>query len=231
MTTTKLQCDGEEIAVRQFTNGRPVRGSVLMMHGAGLANMERTLLLAQDLADAGFGVTAFDFSGHGASSGALCELSLERRFTQACQVIDRLIGRDQSLTLIGFSMSGQTIGDLLAEYGERVIAIGLCSPAVYSQAAWPLLFDDEFTRSIRTEGAWRDSSALNEFAKFSGRAVLATPEDDSVIPSDVTAAIERSLKLTSDFKRLVFHEAEHRLGVHFAKNLKSRATIIAALTR
>jgi uncharacterized protein len=226
-----LDCDGETLGLAQIPARTRRLGSLLLMHGAGVATMERTLPLCEELADSGFDVTTFDFSGHGSSTGRLDELSLERRFAQACSVIDHVVDREQPLNLVGFSMSGQTVGDLLREYGDRVARIALCSPAVYSRESWQLSFNDDFTRAIRIEGAWRSSTALTEFGKFDGQSVLALPGEDSIIPVEVTVAIEAALGCCSArFSRLVVPKAGHQLGTHFATNEASRSLLVQTLS-
>ncbi|GAA2370844.1 alpha/beta hydrolase [Streptomyces cuspidosporus] len=69
------------------------RARVVIMHGAGIGSQQRSLPLARDFAAAGHASLAFDFSGHGRSSGTLEELSLERRLRQALAVIEAFTGR------------------------------------------------------------------------------------------------------------------------------------------
>ncbi|WP_431046358.1 alpha/beta hydrolase [Streptomyces sp. P1-3] len=118
------------------------RPAAVLLHGAGTSDEGRFSGLLGDLAARGHQALCFDFSGHGASSGRLPHLSLRRRFTQARAVIDAHVPPGRRLLLIGFSMSGQTVADLVAHYGSRVAAIGLCAPAVYDRAAWDVPFGD-----------------------------------------------------------------------------------------
>lgn len=225
-----IECDGEHLAVTRCNAAVfPSKESVVILHGAGTARKERTLPLAEDLAQAGLDVISFDFSGHGDSSGSLRQLSLARRCKQARAVIDELVEASHRLTLIGFSMSGQTVGDLLGVYGERVTRIALCSPAVYAKTVWSAPFSDAFTRAIRVDGSWRDSDALEQFARFSGRAVLAVPGEDAVIPPEVTFEIEQALNERSDFVGLVFGQATHQLGTWFETHADSRQNLVKAL--
>lgn len=224
-----VSCDGERLEVVHVRAEIPAAEAAVILHGAGTARKERTLPLARDLASEGLDVVSFDFSGHGGSSGSLEQLSLERRHRQAAQVIDELVAPDHRLTLIGFSMSGQTVGDLLRTYSGRVDRIALCSPAVYSKESWSLMFSDGFTQAIRQPDAWRDSEALDAFARFSGRAVLAVPGEDVVIPGEVTFAIEQALQVRSDLVCLWFGDATHQLGLWFEGNPQSRQNLIRGL--
>ncbi len=136
----------------------------MLLHGAGDGCAGRLLPLLAEFVARGCRGLAFDFSGHGQSTGALAESSLRRRFAQAVAVIDARVPGDGPLVLVGFSMSGQTVADLAAHYGERVAALGLCAPAVYAAAAWPVPFgagDGRFSEIIRAADSWRESPALD----------------------------------------------------------------------
>ncbi|MFI9610380.1 alpha/beta hydrolase [Streptomyces sp. NPDC052023] len=138
--------DGERLA--GVTGGDPdAPATAVVLHGAGRSDKRRLLPLLREFVARGCGGLAFDFSGHGESTGELRELSLRRRFLQAVSVIDSRVPADRALILAGFSMSGQTVADLAAHYGDRVAALALCAPAVYAAEAW-----DVPTRSWRSPG-------------------------------------------------------------------------------
>ena len=145
-------------------DGHGAPATVVLLHGAGNGSKERLVPLLEEFVARGCRGLAFDFSGHGESSGELRELSLRGRFEQAVAVIDAQVPADGPLILVGFSMSGQTVADLAGHYGQRVVALGLCAPAVYGAAAWPVPFgegDSRFSEIIRTPDGWRDAPALD----------------------------------------------------------------------
>lgn len=113
-----LDCDGEQLSCSARAPHGPDSGTtVLFLHGAGTSEKGRLGALMDDFAARGCRALAFDFSGHGESSGELRELSLARRLRQAGAVIDRHVPPGDGLILVGFSMSGQTVADLVARYG------------------------------------------------------------------------------------------------------------------
>jgi pimeloyl-ACP methyl ester carboxylesterase len=228
-----FECDGEmltcSVASADSVDGPPAAPTAVLLHGAGKGSKERLLGLLADFAARGCRAVAFDFSGHGGSTGTLAALSLERRFTQARAVIDAYVPAGAPLLLVGFSMSGQTVADLTAHYGPRVVALGLCAPAVYAERAWPVRFDGGFTEIIRTPEAWRDSPALRVYGAFAGRAVLAVPAHDAVIPPAVTEAVAAALGTRSDFTHLVLDEANHQLGLWLGEHPEERARLADAL--
>ncbi len=199
--------------------GEPTRATAVLLHGAGKGTKERLVPLLEEFAAHGCRALTFDFSGHGESTGVLRELSLRRRFDQAVSVIDAYARLDEPLILVGFSMSGQTVADLVRHYGDdRVAALGLCAPAVYTAEAWDVPFgegDGRFSALIRRPGSWRDSPALDVLRAYEGRAVLAVPGTDEVIPPAVTEAVSEALARRAQITHWELPEAEHRLGLWF----------------
>ncbi|WP_031487379.1 alpha/beta fold hydrolase [Streptomyces bicolor] len=212
--------------------GGPDTATVVLLHGAGIGNKERLLPLLAEFVSRGCRGLAFDFSGHGESTGALRELSLRRRYEQAVAVIDARVPTDGPLILVGFSMSGQTVADLVGHYGERVAAIGLCAPAVYTHEAWDVPFGDgdgRFSRIIRRPDGWRGAPALDVLRAYEGRAVLAVPGTDAIIPTAVTQAVQDSLAARAQFTRFDVPDAEHMLGLWFQEHAEDRREFVTAV--
>jgi pimeloyl-ACP methyl ester carboxylesterase len=206
--------------------------TVVLLHGAGLGSKERLLPLLEEFVARGCRGLALDFSGHGESSGALGELSLKKRFEQAVAVIDATLPADAPLILVGFSMSGQTVADLAGHYGQRAVALGLCAPAVYGAEAWPVPFgngDSRFSEIIRTPDSWRQAPALGVLRAYAGRAVLAVPGTDTVIPPAVTEAVTEALTTRARFSRLELPGAEHMLGLWFRDHAEDRRRFVDAV--
>ncbi|MDH6578745.1 alpha/beta fold hydrolase [Kitasatospora sp. MAP5-34] len=219
--------DGEELSCTTFTPAggeRPER--VVIMHGAGAGSKQRSLPLAREFADAGFRSLAFDFSGHGQSTGELTGLSLERRFLQARSVATEF-APDAPLILVGFSMSGQTVADLVGELGERVSTIVLGAPAAYAPEAWKLPFGAAgFTEILRTPGSWETSPAFDAYRGFTGRAVLIVPDHDAVIPPEVTSRIDAALREHSRLARITFPGSEHMIGHWLSEHPADRRRVV-----
>ena len=226
-------CDGEHLrgyAVAPPPGVPPRPGHVVLLHGAGTGTKELLRPLARDFADVGHRAVAVDFSGHGESSGTLPELSLRRRCRQAAGVIEAFVPAGEPLVLAGFSMSGQTVADLVERYGPRVATVCLCSPGVYAPQAWDVPFGGGFTELIRRPGSWADSRAFEEYARFAGRAVLVLPESDEVIPPGVTAGIERALRGRARLSTLVLEGAGHRLARWLSGHPEHRRRVVRAVT-
>ncbi|WP_425247399.1 alpha/beta fold hydrolase [Streptomyces sp. NEAU-NA10] len=225
--------DGERLSgVYGDGGGGPGAATAVVLHGAGNGSKERLLPLLTEFTAQGCHVLAFDFSGHGDSTGALRELSLRRRFEQAVSIIDAYVPADGPLVLVGFSMSGQTVADLTGHYGQRVAALGLCAPAVYTAKAWEVPFGDgdgEFRAIVRRPGSWREAPALDVLRTYEGRAVLAVPGTDAVIPPEATDAVQDALAARAQFTRLELPDAEHRLGLWFRDHAEDRREFVSAV--
>ncbi|WP_371671975.1 lysophospholipase [Streptomyces sp. NBC_00289] len=224
--------DGERLACVYGDGGGPQAATAVVLHGAGNGSKERLLPLLGDFVAHGCDALALDFSGHGESSGELRELSLRRRFEQAVAVIDARVPEDGPLVLVGFSMSGQTVADLAGHYGDRVAALGLCAPAVYAAEAWEVPFgegDGRFSEIIRRPDGWRAAPALDVLRAYGGRAVLAVPGTDAIIPPAVTEAVQDALAVRSRLTRFELPGADHMLGLWFREHAEDRREFVDTL--
>ncbi|MGX9890391.1 alpha/beta fold hydrolase [Streptomyces sp. NPDC002276] len=222
--------DGERLS--GVYGGDPSGVTAVVLHGAGTSSTERLLPLVREFVAHGCRAVALDFSGHGESTGELGELSLRRRFEQAVAVIDAYAVADGPLVLVGFSMSGQTVADLVRHYGDRVAALGLCAPAVYTAEAWDVPFGDgngRFSQLIRRPDSWRQAPALEVLRSYEGRAVLAVPGTDAVIPSAVTEAVQDALAARAQYSRFDLPDAQHQLGTWFREHGADRREFVAAV--
>ncbi|MFH0520233.1 alpha/beta fold hydrolase [Streptomyces sp. M41] len=210
----------------------PGAATVVLLHGAGNGTKDRLLPLLTEFVSRGCRGLAFDFSGHGESTGELRELSLRRRLEQAVAVIDARVPAGGPLIVVGFSMSGQTVADVVAHYGRRVVAVGLCAPAVYAEEAWEVPFGEgegRFSEIIRRPDGWRGAPALDVLRSYEGRAVLAVPGTDAIIPPAVTEAVQDGLAAHAQFSRFDVPDAEHMLGLWFEEHAEDRREFVTAV--
>ncbi|MET9440653.1 alpha/beta fold hydrolase [Streptomyces sp. NPDC006610] len=222
--------DGERLS--GVLGGPPSGATAVVLHGAGASSAERVLPVVREFVAHGCRGIAFDFSGHGESTGALSESSLRRRFEQVVAVIDAYAGADGPLVAVGFSMSGQTVADLVAHYGDRVAALGLCAPAVYAAEAWDVPFGEgngRFSGIIRRPDSWRRSRALEVLRAYEGRAVLAVPGTDAVIPPAVTEAVQDALAARARYARFDLPGADHHVGRWFRDHDDDRRGFVEAV--
>ncbi|ANS64762.1 hypothetical protein SLINC_2538 [Streptomyces lincolnensis] len=225
--------DDERLSgVRGDGGAGPGAVTAVLLHGAGTSGKDRLFPLLAEFVNRGCHALAFDFSGHGDSTGALRESSLRRRFEQAVAVIDAHVPADGPLVLVGFSMSGHTVADLVRHYDDRVVALGLCAPAVYASEAWDVPFgtgQGRFSEIIRTPDSWRTAPALDALRTYEGRSVLVVPGSDTVIPSTVTEAVQDALTARAQYTRFELPDADHGLGVWLRDHAGDRRGVVDAV--
>jgi len=181
---------GQEVLSGRFVRheGASTSPQLLLVHGAGFSGKERALPLARRLAEkeqvASF---AFDFSGHGDSTGAMEESSLSKRVNETRSALSfAKIGPEGSLC--AFSMGGHVVLELLDERRPR--AIVLFYPAVYTPRVFSIPFKNPlFTSTLREEGSWRESKGFERLRAFQGRLLIVMGEYDEVIPREIPAML------------------------------------------
>lgn len=227
MKSGTLPIDGEQIAY-ELRSADESKGYVVFLHGAGSASMERYSQLADELASQGVNVLTFDFSGHGKSTGTLAQLSLARRRDQAVQVIARLCDASRPIVLAGFSMSGQTVCDVVATGTVVPAGIFLGCPAAYRPDVFDIPFgESRFTGLIRETGTWSESVAFKIIKDVEGKVVLIVPEKDEVIPIEVTQTFIESAGESASIVHL--EGCHHRIAAWLADRPSERAMLTSRL--
>lgn len=204
---------------------------VVVLPGAGTANMDRYEMLGQELAARGLLTVTFDYLGQGSSEGVLKQQSLKARYEQLRYLLEILDLENRELTLVSFSMSGQTVGDVVGRSDLTVRNVVLCSPAAYAEAAWEMRFDSDFTETIRKNGSWRTSSAFGHLNNYDGYSALVLPESDTVIPAEVSEQYEKALSESSKFIKWIVPGSDHRLGGWFAEHDNDRMQLENLIAR
>jgi alpha-beta hydrolase superfamily lysophospholipase len=135
---SQLQGEAGALAVydwpRPDTGGKPVRGTVLLVHGLG-EHAGRYHEVAAHLRNWGFQVRSYDQQGHGQSAGARGDmLRPGSLLADLGRVIDATREHPDSaslpLVLLGHSMGGLVVARAVAEQLRPVDAAILSSPAL-----------------------------------------------------------------------------------------------------
>ena len=167
------------------------RPEFIFLHGAGIGRKERILDLAEPLIRRGHDLLAFDFSGHGASTGELKKGSLERRVNEATETILRYGALPpRALTICGSSMGGYVALKILQTHSvDKLI---LFCPALYDRAAYRVRFDQGFSEIIRQSESWLNTDVLESLRNFRGKLLIVMGDQDKVIPPGVIDLILRT---------------------------------------
>lgn len=133
--TTFTASDGENLAAHHWplADGRPQRGTVLLVHGLG-EHAGRYHHVAQHFNDWGFAVRAYDQYGHGRSAGPRGGLNHDLRLLDdLADMVDTARAHTPEglpLVLLGHSMGGLVAARFVAMHLRPVDALVLSSPAL-----------------------------------------------------------------------------------------------------
>lgn len=179
-------------------------GHVLMIHG-GSKDREVFAHYRQLLDEMGYGTTAFDCIGHGASTGNITESSLYSRTQQALAVIAHL---DVPVTgCLGSSMGAYNAIQLSTRVDFR--SLMLLVPGVYTPAAWTVNFGPAFSNIIRQDKSWQESDAWPLLAGFRGNLLVVAAECDDVIPQPIPEKLHQAAGSTTWKSLFVVPDADH----------------------
>lgn len=212
-----MSWEGYEIATTEFLPD-VVESEVVIMHGAGQASQERLVPLADGLARLGCRTVTFDFISHGRSSGELEELNLEKRQKQAEFILQNTT-QSNHITLVGFSMSGQTSIDV-ADNDPRIHKLVLIAPAVYDRAAREQYFGLEsgFSQAIRRPNSWKDSDAWAKLGRFTGDLLVMQAEHDTVIPNELPGMLLDSAQSSHRSIQVLLQGLPHMLAKYTSES-------------
>lgn len=179
-------------------------GHIVMIHG-GSKDREVFANYRQLLDEMGYGTTAFDCIGHGASTGNIRDSSLYSRTQQALAVIAHL---SVPVTgCLGASMGAYNAIQLtaLADFRSLILLV----PGVYTPAAGKLNFGPAFSQAIRQDKSWQDSDAWPLLSAFRGNVLIVAAERDDVIPHAIPEKLHNAATDAHWKSLLVVQDADH----------------------
>ncbi|WP_432379429.1 alpha/beta hydrolase [Duganella sp. P38] len=156
---------------------------ILYLHGAGASTRKGHHLLRGALQQRGLGSVCFDAIGHGDTGGVLAQSSVASRTRQA-QAVLAASPLQGPLVVFGASMGAYNAIRLAGQ--QKVDALVLIVPGVFTPAAYEVPFGPEFSAVIRRERSWDDSDAWDILARFEGRLLIIHAEHDAVIPLEIS---------------------------------------------
>jgi len=181
---------------------------LLALHGGGQSSRRGIQYLLAGLARARVASAAFDFSGHGESTGQVEGSSLNERVAQAMAVAGH-VAPGRPLSLIGTSMGGHVACSLM-EWLQPP-ALMLFSPAAYVAEAQDAPFGPRFQAILRSTVDYASSPAFAALDRFEGRLLLVYGTADAVIPAQVLDQYERRARRAKSVEVVRLEGAGHKL--------------------
>lgn len=141
--------DGKHLAYRHIPGSKNI--NVVFMHGTlSDKNASKSLFLEQVCFRNNVSYTAFDFTGHGESSGLYTDGTIGIWFENALEIIDRITSG--KLILVGSSMGGWIALLAARARPDRVAAVvGLAAAPDFTVDLWNSFTDDQ-KKAVENEG-------------------------------------------------------------------------------
>jgi fermentation-respiration switch protein FrsA (DUF1100 family) len=218
----------ETLAATLHTGQKHLRPSVLALHGGGTSDRHGTVYLLKHLADHGISSIAFDFVGHGDSTGELIGSSLRDRYLQG-EAVARALNLSSPSSLIGTSMGGHVACTLLDVLQPRNLI--LFCPAAYARDAQHLKFGPDFQQALRRTVDFSDSPAFTSLRQFEGSLLLVHGVDDETIPADVTQLYERSAPKATTINIIRLCSVGHKLHDYLRKPSDTADRVMREIVR
>ncbi len=178
------------------------------LHGAGIGQKERVNSISLPILNSGINILAFDFSGHGESTGELKKSSLQKRVNEAKEIIDHFASKEP-LTICGSSMGGYVSIKLLEHF--KIDTLILFCPALYDKNAYSVRFDEGFTEILRSPESWKNTDVLSLLENFTGKLLIIIGEKDEVIPKGVIDLINNHTPNAKKKEIYIIPNCPHRM--------------------
>ncbi|MCS6865779.1 MAG: alpha/beta fold hydrolase [Gemmataceae bacterium] len=239
----RLPLPGHDYLTGIFQPGATANGFVVLwVHGFGShRGGEKALAVQQECDRRGWAFAAFDFRGHGESSGTMHELCATRLLADLVAIRDWLATRGyRRLGLVGSSMGGFAAAWFTRSYPEQVVGCVFIAPAfAFLQRRWDELTPaerDQWQRTNRRRvvNPWVTAELgfqlVAERERFQPAQLVAawrTPAllfhglADDIVPYTESLFFLQNVEYPSVELRL-YKDGDHRLTVY--KNAISAAT-------
>lgn len=106
-------------------------------------------------------------------------------------------------------MGGYTALKLLQTHNIKNLV--LLAPAVYSQDAFSVQFDQGFTDIIRQFKSWEKSDIFSSLQQFTGNLLVIIGTQDEVIPMDVIQLIDKHAINTTCKEIVLLENCSHQM--------------------
>jgi pimeloyl-ACP methyl ester carboxylesterase len=215
------------------TGGKPSESALLFVHGFGsLRRGEKASAFEEACARRGWTFAAFDFRGHGESTGTLLDLRCRALMEDLDAIAAYLQGRGvRHIFPVGSSMGGWAVCWMALRHPARIPACVLLAPAFhFPQGIWHRL-DEQQQRSwketgrFRLKNDWIDAEVAYALIAeaFSLDELLGAWKKPLLIfhgMKDETVPFERSVRVVERLPEAVpvevrlFNDGDHRLVAH-----------------
>lgn len=215
------------------TPGQPSEAALLFVHGFGsFRRGEKASAFEEACARRGWTFAAFDFRGHGESTGTLLDLRCRTLMEDLDAVAAHLTGRGvRRIFPVGSSMGGWAVCWMALRHPERIPACVLLAPAFhFPKGIWDRL-DEAQQRSWKEEGRFRlkndwidadvdyaliaEAFSLDEMLhRWTKPLLIFHGMKDETVPYPRSVAVAERLPASVPVEVRLFNDGDHRLVAH-----------------
>lgn len=190
-----------------------LKPSILILHGAGGSNKERSKYQAEYFASLGLATIRFDQSGQGESTGHIRNSSLAKKYIEAETVAMNFM--QHPITVVGSSMGAQTA--VMLTKSVPVANLVFIAPAAYGKNLWAVSFGAEFEFLIKVFAYWRSCPAWEILREFKGKILLVSAGREERVNPEVRRLYWDNAVKASSRCELRYADADHSVQLWFDK--------------
>jgi pimeloyl-ACP methyl ester carboxylesterase len=216
-----------------FTDGQSAEAALLFVHGFGsLRRGEKVSAFEEACARRGWTFAAFDFRGHGESTGTLLDLRCRTLMEDLDAIVAHLEGRGvRQVFPVGSSMGGWAVCWMARRHPDRISACVLLAPAFhFPQGIWHRL-DERQQRAWKETGRFRlkndwidadvdyaliaEAFSLDELIRGWEKPLLIFHGmKDETVPFEHSIRVVERLPASVPVEVRLFNDGDHRLVAH-----------------
>jgi pimeloyl-ACP methyl ester carboxylesterase len=174
---------------------------ILFLYGGGEKINRHNVCILDDLSSHNISSLCFDYSGQGESTGQFSDSSIQKRVTEAYQMLSLLPYND--IYIISVSMGAHIACELL-QLDSRIKGLILFCPAAYPNQLRHTKFSHSFSHILSsTHLHSMHSSVFFNLNLFEGKVLFVLAEHDSVIPKIVIDNYLQTIKNGSTVTKVI----------------------------
>lgn len=220
------------LSVNHFNPQTETNTVAVFLHGfASDQSGEKAVYLRERVLSAGMAYTAFDFRGHGKSSGAIRELTLSRLLEDCSEVIYPLTRQYERVALIGSSMGACVAAWQAALNPDRIACAAMIAPAFNFVDSLLEQIGPDHTEKWKKAGAmqftnhycsvelgydlvrdWEQYPVAELTRQYVTPSLVIHGIEDEIL--DYQLSLEFTLKSRAEINLILVKGGDHRLTAH-----------------
>lgn len=202
-----------------------LKPQILILHGSGNSNQQRSLYIAEHFAKRGMSTLRFDQIGHGVSTGHPRTSSLALKLEEALAMLPLM---ESPIHVIGSSMGANTASLMIPH--TTIASLTFIAPAIYGAPHHTVPFGSDFQFFLSLPHFWRSSPCWPLLKEYSGRLLLVTAGREERVSPEVARMVAEN---TPRAQRNILHfaESDHGIQQYLDKHPAEQKRFLEALTQ